>query len=89
MKAHHFNSSDAISIICSLAFFKLMCETIHFHEEAEILVPAFFVRNGFSKTFNSSMSAAKHIAPVIASVNTAKPTTQKIVLPNYPEVVRY
>lgn len=49
----------------------------------------FFVKNTHSTTIKSRMSAATHIAPVVASVNTIERMTQNKFLRYYLEVVIY
>lgn len=89
VKAHLSDRSDSISIISFLSTFRRACDANHIHEEAAMRVLSFFVKNTFATTIDSRMSAAPHIAPVFATVNTVEPTTQKEHFCFYPEVSRY
>lgn len=77
MKAHFFDPNDPIFIVGLLATFKLAWYSSHVHESSAMWFLPVFVRNTLATTLYSCMSAATQTAPVVASVITAEPTTQK------------
>lgn len=87
MKAHLFDRSNPISIIGFLETFNLACAANRIHDKTAMSVLPFFVKCTLSATLNSCMSAATNIISLVALVNTVKPTTQKIPLCSYSEVL--
>lgn len=59
------------------------------HEEAAMWILPFFVKDALATILNNCVSAATHIAPVIASVNTIEPMIQKKRFRSNLEVVNY
>lgn len=88
MKAQFFYLSISIYIIDFLATFKRACDINRFHEGAAMGVFS-FINSALSTTSRNGMSAATHTAPVVASMNTIKSTTQKRLLSSYLEVANY
>lgn len=89
MKANFFDPSDSVFIVGFIATFKLVGDTSRIHEGAAMRVLPFIVKNALATTLNSRMVTATHIAFVVASVNTVKPTTQQKLLRSYAEIVNY
>lgn len=86
MKVHSFDTSYPVSIIGFLNKLKLACdatqtETIKKQKSRTL---HFFENNVLVTTFSSCKLAAIHIAPVAASVNIVKPTTEKMFFGFYP-----
>lgn len=75
IKAHFFNTSSPIFIIGFLATFNFASDTNHIHQGEVMRILPFCVESAPDTTLNSRMSAAAHIAPVVAMVNMFEPTT--------------
>lgn len=68
-----FDLSNPISIIRFLANFKLELDTNSIHEKAAMSLLPFFVNNAMATTLKSRMSAAAHVNPVVAFVESTEP----------------
>lgn len=89
IKALFFNPSNPISITGFLDTVKLACDTNCIHEQEEMEVLSFRFKIALLTTLNSFMSGGTHNAPVVASVNTVEPTTEKKLLCSYQDIVNY
>lgn len=83
VEAHFFDPSDPISITCFLAKFKVACDTNRIHEEAAMWVLLFFYNNKLATALNSRKPRATHSASVVASLNTAELTRQRMLHCSY------
>lgn len=88
LKALFSNVSDPISNMGFLTTFKLPCNSNRIHEKAAMWSVLFLEQNGLATILNSYMSAATHIALVVASENTVEPATRKKLLRSYLEIVK-
>lgn len=89
MKVPFFDPSNSVSIIESIATYKLACHTNRIHEGTAVWIFPCFVKVALTSTINSRMSSASDIVPAVASSQSVEPLRQKKLIRTYTGVVSY